>query len=501
MQSLTRKARVTVRCLMLGWIVVVASAVCLVATGDAFGARVKSKPPKRTKPAASGESSLSRFHRAAGQVGFEVVELPSGRVLLEHRAHDPLVPASVLKILTSYTALKWLGPEHHFRTAIWTTGRLQGGVLSGPIYLKSEGDPFFVQDKLLWLVRRLKESGIQRITGSVYVDNSYFSPQTERVCLDEDCNEAYNPTLSGTALEFNSFFVRATAGRQAGTPAQVSWVPAGRYLQVENLSTTVAKGSKSPIQVRHGGRGVDGRERVQVTGAVSLKDRSSHEHRFSVFEPPVFVASVLHAALEEAGIGIDRSPGGAAVVPPGARKLVEYESNPLSEICCGLNRYSNNFMAEMLLRCVGGYVLGAPGTELKGLSVVQKALLELGVPAQEVSLKTGSGLSRECRVSPNAFSRVLVAACADPGLRMPFSASLAVAGQEGTLRNRMKGSSLTVRGKTGTLRDVVGFSGYVETQAGATYGVTVLMNEVKSLADAKSAIDGFLEEVAAGRGK
>lgn len=501
MQSLTDdKARIAGRCLLLGWVVFLASAVCLLGAGAAHGARVKPKS-KPAKSAATGESSLSRFSRAAGQVGFQAIELPSGRVLVEHRAHEPLVPASVLKILTSFTALKWLGPEHHFRTAIWTTGRLQGGVLSGPIYLKSEGDPFFVQDKLLQLVRRLKESGVQRITGSVHVDNSYFSPQTERVCLDEGCNEAYNPTLSGTALEFNSFFVHTAAGRQAGAPAQVSWYPSGRYAQVENLTRTVARGPKSSIQVRHAGTGVDGRERLQVSGTVSLRDPGSHEHRFSVFDPGMFVSSALHAALEEAGIAVDRSPGGAAAVPSGARKLVEYESNPLSEICCGLNRFSNNFMAEMLLRSMGGYVLGAPGTELKGLSVVQKALVELGIPGQEMSLKTGSGLSRECRVSPSAFCRVLAAAYADPGLSVPFSASLAVAGQQGTLRNRMKGSSLTVRGKTGTLRDVVGFAGYVEAPTGMTYGVTVLMNDVKSLADAKSAIDGFLEEVASGRGR
>jgi serine-type D-Ala-D-Ala carboxypeptidase/endopeptidase (penicillin-binding protein 4) len=177
---------------------------------------------------------------------------------------------------------------------------------------------------------------------------------------------------------------------------------------------------------------------------------------------------------------------------------VDYESAPLSEICCGLNRYSNNFMAEMLLRSLGGFVFGPPGTESKGLNVVQKALLELGLPAPEVSLKTGSGLSRECRVSPNIFCRVLAAAFADPAMRTAFAASLAVAGQEGTLRNRMKGSSLTVRGKTGTLRDVAGFSGYVEVPTGETYGVTVLLNDVKNLHDAKSAIDAFLEEVSWG---
>lgn len=469
---------------------------CLIAVlgrlsaGDALGAGAPRKP--------SGESSLSRLARAADQVALQVVELPSGRVVLEHRAHQPLIPASVVKTLTSFAALKWLGPEHRFRTGIWTTARLQGGVLSGPVYLKSDGDPFFVQDKLQGLVRRLRESGVQRVVGPVYVDNSYFAPQTERVCLDDGCDEAYNPTLSGTALEFNSVFVRAKPGGKAGAPALVSWFPSGRYVRLENLGKTVARGSKAPIQIRHRGSELDGREGIQVSGTISVNDRATHEHRFSVLRPDVFVSAALHAAMEEAGIGVDRSPGGVAAVPAGARKLAEHESNPLSEICCGLNRYSNNFMAEMLLRDLGAYVLGQPATEVKGLEVVRRALLELGVPAQEVSLKTGSGLSRECRASANAFSRVLIAAYADPALRIPFAASMAVAGQEGTLRNRMKGSSLTVRGKTGTLKDVVGFSGYVETPTGQTFGATVLMNEVRNLPEAKAAIDALLEEIASG---
>ncbi len=457
-------------------------------SGNAIAAGAPRKP--------SGETSLSRLARSADQLAFQLVELPSGRVIVEQSAHLPLIPASVVKVLTSYAALKWLGPEHRFRTSIWTTARLQGGVLTGPVYLRSDGDPFLVLDKLQGLVRRLRDSGVQRITGSVYVDNSHFAPQTERVCLDDGCDEAYNPTLSGTALEFNSMFLRVKPAGKVGAPALVSWFPPGRYVRLENNSKTIARGSKAPIQVLHHGSEVDGREGIRVSGTIALNDRAVHEHRFSVLRPDVFVSSVLHAAMEEAGIGVDRSPGGAAMVPAGARKLVELESNPLSEICCGLNRYSNNFMAEMLLRDVGAYVFGPPGTEVKGLDVVRRALVELGVSASEVSLKTGSGLSRECRVSAGAFNRVLVAAYADPALRAPFLASMAVAGQEGTLRNRMKGSSLVVRGKTGTLRDVVGFSGYVEAPTGGTFAATVLMNGVRNLPEAKGGIDALLEEVA-----
>ena len=115
---------------------------------------------------------------------------------------------------------------------------------------------------------------------------------------------------------------------------------------------------------------------------------------------------------------------------------MSYDSPRLAELVSGLNRYSNNFMAEMLLRSLGGYLAGAPGDSEKGIAVVRTTLREAGVPDEIATLDCGSGLSRFCRISPETFCRLLAAAWNDNGIREEFISSLAVNGEKGTLHEK-----------------------------------------------------------------
>ena len=196
---------------------------------------------------------------------------------------------------------------------------------------------------------------------------------------------------------------------------------------------------------------------------------------------------------KQSGIEVVGKAARRGTVPAGATSLVSTESPPLAEMIHGLNRYSNNFMAEMLLRSLGGCVLGPPGTAAKGLAVLGKTLREIDIPEREVQLHSGSGLSRRCLASPQAFCRVLLKAYGDPSMGREFFASLAVNGQEGTLRNRLVRTDTVIRGKTGTLNDVVAFSGYVTDPKGELCAVTILLNQVTNLVEAREALDAFLE--------
>jgi D-alanyl-D-alanine carboxypeptidase/D-alanyl-D-alanine-endopeptidase (penicillin-binding protein 4) len=162
----------------------------------------------------------------------------------------------------------------------------------------------------------------------------------------------------------------------------------------------------------------------------------------------------------------------------------------------GLNRYSNNFMAEMLLKSLGGFIAGAPGTSEKGIAIIRTSLREAGIPHEIATLDCGSGLSRFCRVSPATFCRLLSAAWNDKDIREEFISSLALNGGQGTLRRRMCKPGLTVRGKTGTLGDVIGFAGYVTGPSGKTCAAAVILNDVPDRAQARKAVDSLLEQVA-----
>lgn len=442
------------------------------------------------------QSSFNRLQKTAGRVGVQVVAIPSGRVLYAHRPQETFVPASLIKLFTSYGALKQLGPDHRFTTTLWVREKPQGSVIPGDLWIKSEGDPFFVVEQASSIARQLRDLGIQRIQGGIFVDNSYFSPQTEQICLDGNCHDCYNPVLSATSMDFNTVVFRIRPGAKPGNLVQVQWVPPGDYVLLSNLATTSPRNSQNQLKVSSLGATRDGRQRFQITGKLPLRAGSDQEYRVNVEDPGAFVARSFRAMLQQSGIEIRGHAARGGAISLGATRLASCESRPLGDMIYGLNRYSNNFMAEVLLRSLGGRILGPPGTAAKGIAVIDRTLREIGIPDQEVRLKSGSGLSRQCLASPQAFCRVLVKAYEDPSMGREFFTSLAVSGQEGTLKHRLLHTGATIRGKTGTLNDVVSFAGYITDPNGELSAVTILLNQVTNLVEAREALDAFLGSVA-----
>lgn len=447
------------------------------------------------KPVPTYQSHLNNLQKYAKKVGVKVVALPSGRTVWQYRSEVPLVPASLVKVLTSYTALEQLGPFHHFETGVWALHKPQGGVVQGDIWIKSEGDFYLTGEKLWSLANDLRKTGIQSVQGGVCIDNSFFEPQSEQICLDGKCGRSYNPIISGTAVDFNTINFVVLPGDKVGRPVQLEWFPPGDYPQVVSQATTAAKGSKARLKFGSGGMTPAGHEKFQLTGKIPMQSNHSYRYQFNIHDPASFAGYCFRRAFKEAGIKFGKGTVKSSQVPPGAVKLFTFESAPMGDLLFGLNRYSNNFMAEMLLRTLGGLVLSPPGTLQKGVTVIHQTLRELGIPPQQVVLDSGSGLSRNCRVSPEAFCRVLTSAYNDFSLAPEFLSSMAMNSREGTLRKRMRRSATIVRGKTGTLRNVSGFAGYVHYPGEQVYAVVVLLNDIQNLWEAKKSMFEFVEQV------
>ena len=170
------------------------------------------------------QQALDRIDKAAGIAGVLVVSLSSGEVVCRSRPADALVPASLMKLLTSYAALKKLGPSFTFTTKALAAGQPVDGVISGDIWIKGSGDPFFVSEKVSRLAQAIKDSGVRQIEGGIFVDNGFFQPPSERICLDNDCAGAYNPVVSAAAIDFNTLTVRITVPAKAGKTFSAAFV-------------------------------------------------------------------------------------------------------------------------------------------------------------------------------------------------------------------------------------------------------------------------------------
>lgn len=188
-------------------------------------------------------------------------------------------------------------------------------------------------------------------------------------------------------------------------------------------------------------------------------DRAWHRGRVSR-SPALTAALLFRDALVAVGVAVE---GGAKLgAPPAEAQLASTASPPLLQLLRTVNRESDNFSAEILLKHLGAVRAGR-GTTSAGAEVVRRTLGDAGVSLEGVRIADGSGLSRLDRLTADALVDILTAAWADPLLRGSFLASLAVAGRSGTLEHRLRSPPALgqVFAKTGTTSLASALSGYV----------------------------------------
>jgi len=322
------------------------------------------------------------------------IEAADGAALLSQAAATPVHPASVSKVPTTLALLRKLGPDHRFITTFTAKGRVTDGTLYGDLIVASDGDPSLVDEDALLVAERLRQSGVNRVSGTLRVT----APLTFDWKIDSD-GASLRRALSGQAPAAALSAVRAldlvnatasTAGSLAGTTA--------------GLSTG---GSLVPLGIIFG----------------------------------TATATAPASASSAAGGG-----GQNPVERTGERPLIVHRSQPLLPLVKSLNDYSNNIFAPFA-EAAGG----AAAVQSLARSVVPEEM------RSEVTLGDGAGADPTNRMSPRVavkLLRVLEQELAKSSHAL--SDILPVAGiDDGTLHDRLNGPGEAghVLGKTGTFGD------------------------------------------------
>jgi serine-type D-Ala-D-Ala carboxypeptidase/endopeptidase (penicillin-binding protein 4) len=192
-------------------------------------------------------------------------------------------------------------------------------------------------------------------------------------------------------------------------------------------------------------------------------DRAVYHGRVSR-EPALAAAGTFRAELRRLNVRV-MGPAVTGRAPPRALPIASTLSPPLDEILRFMNRESDNFTSELILKQLGT-LDGKRGTTTRGGKVVRRALAEAGVPLAGVRIADGSGLSSRNRLTARALIAMLRIAWMDTELRPAFVLSLAVAGRNGTLEDRMKRRPAAGRvlAKTGTTSIASALSGFVKNR-------------------------------------
>jgi len=380
------------------------------------------------------------------RVGVVVVRASDGETLFAHNPDVRFNPASNTKILTTAAAMTLLGPDFRYRTALHGPEPDGDGVIHGDVVLQGSGDPSLLPTDLAGLARALAARGVVRIEGDLWADPRFHDGSRAAATGGE----------GALILSRNTYQVRVTAG-EVKHHAIVSVEPANEFFGIENQATTV-RGRRSRLRIDAYRR--DDRLIITVRGRIA-ENRGTYVDVRRLADGALYAGHVLAGALGDFGITLTgKVRAGAA---GGEALLAEHRSLPLADISKVSNKPSNNFVAEAIYKTLGGELYGLPGTLDKGTRAVSEYLSAVGIKPGSYKIVNGSGLTHENRITPQDLATLLRHIYRDVAVAPEFLASLAIAGIDGTIRNRFLGTEAVglVRAKTGTLSGVSALSGFV----------------------------------------
>ena len=364
------------------------------------------------------QRALSRqMSQASSASGAYVENLSTGERTFAWRAGRARILASNVKLYTTSAALARFGGDGTLGTEVLGGGELEeGGLWRGDLYLRGGGDPSFGSRS--------------------YVRRYYGGTGATVQALARLLDQAGIERITGRVIGDESRFDSLRGGPDSGYGVSY-WV--------------------GPLSAMSYNRGF-----AQENGSAFQ------------LNPPAFAAARLDDALEARGIPVRRAPL-AGVTPAGAEVLASVDSPPMERLVKLTNKVSDNFFAEMLAKGIAWQVNGR-GTTSAGAALTAGFAKRLGSAA---TLVDGSGLARGNRASPYRTVRLLRAMARREEYEALFQ-SLAIAGEDGTMYNRMESGPAhrRCRAKTGTLSDVSALSGYCTARSGQTYAFSILMNRM-----------------------
>ena len=402
---------------------------------------------------------------------------------LSHRAGVQVNPASVAKLATTFAALELLGPAFAWSTLVYADGPVQGGTLLGNLYIKGQGDPKLVVERLWLLLRRVQGLGIRQISGDIVLDRSAFETvPPDPAAFDGEPLRPYNAAPDALLVNFKAVvmtFVPDRAGQ-----AQVHYEPPLAGMQTQ-AAVPLAQGEcgdwRGTLKADFG----DG-SRIRFAGAYPA---SCGERVWPVAyaDPRSYAARAVGGMWSELGGKLTGQVRDGRV-PAGLKPAFEQQSPALAEVVRDINKYSNNVMAQQLFLTLSLQQKGA-GT-LEGSREVMRAWWRDRVGGELPVFDNGSGLSRNDRISARQLAQLLQLAWASP-LMPELVSSLPIVGTDGTMRRRGRNAGIAHL-KSGSLRDVAGVAGFVHGASGKRYVLVAIANHPNAAA-ARPAIDALVE--------
>ena len=459
------------------------------ASAQQAAAESDSALPAGFPPAVANALRAAKLPTSA--IGFFVQDVTATKPALALNAERAMNPASVMKLVTTYSALELLGPSFVWKTGFYANGTLRGDLLEGDLVIKGAGDPKFSQEQLWLALKAVRARGVREIRGNILLDRSGFDANGyDPSKFDGDPLRAYNAGPDALLINFKALALTFVPD-ETGISVTVSAEPRGLPVRssVKLTPGACAEFRSYPVKAKVDATG------IHLTGnyAASCGVKTWWLHPFELTHQQYAAAVLRQLWVDLGGVLAGEIRDGA--LPAAARLLFEADSPSLAEITRDINKFSNNVMARQLFLTLSAETLKLPGSAERSARAIKTWLADKKVGGDELVMENGSGLSRIERISAGTLGRMLVAAFRSP-VMPEFMSSMPLVAYDGTMRRRLKTRDIAGQAhiKTGSLNDVRAIGGYVLAASGRRYAVVFMVNHGNAGA-AQGAQDALLQWV------
>ena len=450
-----------------------------------------------TPQKAVDELARSPEMRHAG-FGVCVYDVESGRMVAAYQPDLSLIPASILKVVTTASAIIVLGPDYRYSTALEYDGPISGGKLNGNLILRGSGDPTLGSDqldatealpKLIEQFRlAIQRKGIREIQGYVLGDASTLPTAVNAPSWQwNDLGNYYAAGAWGLNIHENLYYLRfQQTSRQGERPGIAAVDPLVPGITFQNEVTSAGPGTGDNAYIFGAPYTFDRVVRGTIPAGSSV-----FTIKGSIPNPPLFAAQHLNMDLEKVGIISALGPASLLDLPPSERPVGDrqtlciHQSPPLSTIVWRANQKSVNLYCESLLRSIG-LQHKKDGSLNAGLAAVRELWQERGLELEGIHLHDGSGLSARNAVTTRFVASILRKAALDQRVFLPLYESFPTFGE----------NQVDLRAKSGTLNRVRAFAGYARNHSGKLLSFAVIVNNFEGSGRAmRRRLEQFMTEL------
>lgn len=406
-------------------------------------------------------------------IGIMVESLTDNRIIYQKNADRLFVPASTLKIFPAVAALVFFGADYYFPTKVLTTqATLKPPVLQDDIYFYFSGDPSLTQQNIADLVATVAQFGVKVIKGNIYIDNSVFDQEFFGPgWMWDERNFCYAAPISAINMDKNCFPVKIST-TQPKQPVVLDLGDNKKHLTITSEITVAPTSNEECLLNLY----FVGNNTYRLTGCI-MPDTTKNL-AIAVRDVRLYFKSILREQLMVHGIQfVGEIKFKSAPTSQPLYTLALHKSEPLAKLLKTMLKDSDNLIADAIYKKLGHSFFQKSATWQNSARAITHILTpKTGVPFKKMKMVDGSGLSRYNLVSAKQLVTILQYTYFAKNISSVFVNALAIAGVDGTLKDRMPNLKNRVLAKTGKMSSVATLAGYVKTKTQGTVAFAIMLN-------------------------